>query len=217
MNKEFSFSTIRDFDDHISKSITGYDLLYSLIDGISTFFIKDKTVVVDLGCTTGLLANKLSEKEGVKSVYGYDIIGNQFVKTKPNVKFIVQDITDESFFIPNNNLTLMVFTLQFIEISKRQCVLNKVYESLNTNGAFIFCEKEISSNGIIQEVFTFSNYSNKLNHFSPVEILEKEKTLRRIMNSLESVENVKMLKKAGFKVIETFFKSLNFKGYLCKK
>jgi hypothetical protein len=37
------------------------------------------------------------------------------------------------------------------------------------------------------------------------------------MNSLESEENIKLFKKAGFKTIEPFFQSLNFKGYLCKK
>jgi hypothetical protein len=37
------------------------------------------------------------------------------------------------------------------------------------------------------------------------------------MNPLESEDNIKLLKESGFKTIEPFFQSLNFKGYLCKK
>ena len=37
------------------------------------------------------------------------------------------------------------------------------------------------------------------------------------MNSLNANQNLELLKKAGFKKIEPFFQSLNFKGYLCRK
>lgn len=49
------------------------------------------------------------------------------------------------------------------------------------------------------------------------EILNKEKTLRKIMHPLTEAENKAMLKKAGFKVIDTFYQSMNFKGYICIK
>ena len=79
------------------------------------------------------------------------------------------------------------------------------------------CEKEICNDGIIQEVFTFSNYTNKKKIFTAKEILDKEYDLRKIMNSLNAHQNIELLKKAGFKNIEPFFQSLNFKGYLCRK
>ena len=49
------------------------------------------------------------------------------------------------------------------------------------------------------------------------EILKKEHDLRSIMNPLQTGENILLFKKAGFKVVEPFFQSLNFKGYICKK
>ena len=48
-------------------------------------------------------------------------------------------------------------------------------------------------------------------------ILNKENDLRSIMNPLESLYNIELFKKAGFKIIEPFFQSLNFRGYICKK
>ena len=81
----------------------------------------------------------------------------------------------------------------------------------------IFCEKEICVDGVVQEAFTFANYTNKQKTFSAKEILDKEYDLRRIMNSLNSNQNLALLDSAGFKNIETFFQSLNFKGYICRK
>ena len=211
--QKFDFSTIKDFDNHISNSIYGYEILHNLIVNISSFFIKKNTVPIDLGCTSGKLINIIEDTYNCKCI-GYDITDKQFIK---GLDLRLQDISDINFKIPETNLIYSVFTLQFIDYKKRLDILKKVYNSLYKNGAFIFCEKEICSNGIIQEVFTFSNYQNKRKVFTSDEILNKEVDLRKLMNSLESSENIELLKKAGFKIIEPFFQSLNFKGYLCKK
>ena len=92
-----------------------------------------------------------------------------------------------------------------------------MYSSLDNNGVFIFCEKETCLDGQFQEVFIFSNYQYKQMRFTPDEILKKEKDLRDIMNCVTSSVNVKLLNSAGFSIVEPFFQSLNFKGYLCKK
>jgi tRNA (cmo5U34)-methyltransferase len=212
-SQKFDFSTIKDFDNHISNSIQGYDMLHSLIINISSFFIKKNTVPIDLGCTSGMLIKQIQTIYNCKCI-GYDIIDNNFIK---GLDLRVQDLTENDFAIPETNLIFSVFTFQFIDYKHRLELLKKIYNSLYKNGAFVFCEKEICSSGIIQEVFTFSNYSNKLKNFTAEEILNKENDLRNIMNPLESKDNIELLKKAGFKTIEPFFQSLNFKGYICKK
>jgi len=213
---KFAFETIKDFDSHISNSIYGYDLLHQLIVNVSSFFVKKETVIVDLGCTSGKLANSLAKRNDC-FVIGYDITDANFLAKENKVDLVVADITDDDFRIDKTNLITCVFTLQFLSIEDRRKVLQKIYNSLNVNGAAIICEKEISHNGICQEVFTFANYENKRNNFSTDEILNKEKDLRKIMNCLDAETNVALFREAGFEVIEVFFKSLNFKGYLCKK
>jgi tRNA (cmo5U34)-methyltransferase len=210
---KFSFDTVTDFDNHISGSIFGYSVLHSLIINISSFFIKNGTTPVDLGCTSGKLLKAVRDVYGC-DVIGYDITPAQFIE---GLDLRVQDITSSDFIIPDTNIIYSVFTLQFIDYSKRLDVIKKAYKALYKNGAFIFCEKEICANGIIQEVFTFSNYQYKKSVFTSDEILAKEYDLRSIMNTLESKDNIELLKKAGFSTIEPFFQSLNFKGYLCKK
>lgn len=211
--EKFNFDTVQEFDNHISSSIYGYDILHNLILNVSSFFIKNGTIPVDLGCTSGKLIKEIQEKYGCQCI-GYDITDSQFL---PGLNLIKQDITDPEFEIPETNLIFSVFTLQFLNWNDRVALLKKVFNSLSKNGAFIVCEKEISKNGIIQEVFTFSNYQYKQNAFTPAEILSKEFDLRKIMNSVHSEDNIKLFKDSGFKTVEPFFQSLNFKGYICKK
>lgn len=211
--KKFSFDTIDEFDKHITNSITGYEVLHNLIIDISSFFLKKNVIPVDLGCTSGLLIKKLNERYSCNGI-GYDITDSNFIE---GLNLIKKDITNDSFKIPSTNLIYSVFTLQFLDYNDRLNVVKKAYNALHKNGAFILCEKEIIKNGIIQEVFTFSNYQNKLKSFSADEILSKESSLRSIMNPLLKNDNIKMLKQSGFKSVEPFFQSLNFKGYICLK
>ena len=43
--KDFSFDTIKDFDDHIAKSIANYDLLSEAIRNIVDYFLVKNTSI----------------------------------------------------------------------------------------------------------------------------------------------------------------------------
>jgi tRNA (cmo5U34)-methyltransferase len=209
---DFDFNTISNFDKHISSSINGYELLDYLIMSISEFYSYRK--VVDLGCTTGRLASKIETKYKCETI-GYDITDAQFINNS-EISLFKQDITDPGFLVPEASLILSVFTLQFIDQRKRMNILDKVFSSLDDNGAFIFCEKEIEERGCVQEIFTFSNYDYKRNNFTEKEILNKEKSIRRVMKPLTAKKNKEMLRSSGLDPY-IFFKSLGFTGYLCIK
>lgn len=215
--KEFSFDTIEEFDKHINDSIYGYDLLHNLIVNISEFFIMQSSElpVVDLGCTSGKLLAKLKSQYSFLRCIGYDKTNHNFLKNA-DIELIKTDITHD-FEMPESQIVYSIFTMQFIEMNKRQNLIEKVCKSINQNGAFIICEKEYANTAKMQEVYTFSNYSNKQKSFNASEILQKEKDIRTIMHPLTSDENKAMLKDAGFKNVDTFFKSLNFTGYICTK
>lgn len=212
----FSFDTIKDFDNHINNSIMGYDLLHNLIINLSEFFIqKNSTLpIVDLGCTSGKLLQTIKERWPFLTCKGYDKTDHNFLQTT-DIELIKADISRIDF--PKSQILYSIFTLQFIEIDKRQAILNRICKSLYSNGVFFFCEKEYARNAKFQEVYTFANFSNKQKSFSHTEILEKEKDIRTLMSPLNEYENKKMLKTAGFNHIDIFFKSLNFTGYICQK
>jgi tRNA (cmo5U34)-methyltransferase len=213
---KFNFDTISNFDGHISASIKGYDLLDSLVLNICSFFAKKETTIIDLGCASGRIISRLAEIYPDNQCTGYDITDHNFV-AGTRAKLVKQDITASDFYIPAANIILSVFTMQFINFTDRLYVLQKVFASLQKGGVFIFCEKTTNETGIFQEVFTFANYDYKKSSFTPGQILDKEKDLRRIMSCFPSKTNKKWLRLAGFRHVTPFFQSLNFKGWLCMK
>lgn len=211
MINNFDFSTIKNFDNHIKNSISNYDILHNLVLQISEFFIKKNSIVYDIGCSTGKLVQELREKsEGI-------IIGIEKDKNIIEAEDILNADIRDVVLKENSSLILSIFTLQFIDVQYRENILQKIYNSLHTGGALIIAEKTYSENGLTQEIFTFSNYDYKKNNFTPEEILQKEKDIRKIMKPLTEKENVKMFENVGFKKIDVFYKSLNFVGWVLVK
>lgn len=218
MANDFSFDTIKDFDNHINNSIMGYDLLHNLIINVSEFFIQKEAPlpIIDLGCTSGILLSKLKKKYPFIQCIGYDKTDHNFIDDK-EILLQVKDLTNKEFTIPNAQIIYSIFTLQFIPFTFRKKILTQIYNSLYDNGALFICEKEYAESAKLQEVYTFANYSNKQQNFSDEEILKKEKDIRTLMSPLTSKENRLLLKESGFTKIGIFFKSLNFTGYICQK
>ena len=59
----WSFSDVAgNFESHISLSIPFYNEVHNLITQYSGFFIKKKSNIYDLGCSTGNLLNKIQRE-----------------------------------------------------------------------------------------------------------------------------------------------------------
>ena len=60
---DWSFSKIeKKFDVHINTSVPFYEEGHEIISNISTFFLMDNSNCLDIGCSTGTLLNKISNK-----------------------------------------------------------------------------------------------------------------------------------------------------------
>lgn len=217
--KDFSFDSIEDFDDHIALSIPNYSHIHELVLLISSYFVKSGHNVYDIGCSKGTLLLKLAEAHKQKEVgyFGYDIASNLLPESKGRLNFIKQDITKPEVLFNNANLVLSLFTLQFLNENDRIKVLERVYKSMNKGGALIVCEKVYSSTGLIQDIFNFTHYDLKAKQFNQEDILGKQQKLREIMMPTSAEENTKSFKKAGFRIIDQFFQSLNFRGWILIK
>tara|TARA_R110002167_G_scaffold234388_1_gene439620 strand:- start:2092 stop:2769 length:678 start_codon:yes stop_codon:yes gene_type:complete len=225
MKEKFSFSAFEkgsEFEKHIRDSIPNYYGMRYLIPSIAENFVIKNTNIYDLGTSSGdlllMLENYLS-KDLSLSYIGYDIADNLLPKTyRKNINFYKRDITDDSIKFFNTSLICSLFTLQFIDLDNRVKLVNKVYNSLSKRGCFLVCEKVYSENGITEDIFTFSNYENKIKNGLGAEgILNKQKDLKTIMKPLTQAENEAMFKEAGFQIVEVFFKSLNFIGWILIK
>jgi tRNA (cmo5U34)-methyltransferase len=108
--------------------------------------------------------------------------------------------------------------MQFIHPSNRQEVFNRIYNSLEWGGAFIFFEKTRANDA------RFQDYQNQLysdfklaNGFDESEIINKTRSLKGILEPFSSEGNHGLLERAGFIDYMTIFKSISFQGFLAIK
>jgi len=219
--ESFSFDTIKNFDNHIELSVPNYKHIWELISKMSSYFITPDSNIYDIGCSTSLGLKQLNLNTNILDTHfiGYDISDNMLkgVRQTNNFHILKKDITEPTVKFENASLILSIFTIQFININKRLEILQRIYNGLNYGGAFIISEKVYLSRGEFQDIFTFSYYDFKQESFSNEEIMKKQSDLRFIMKPLTEKENISLFKAAGFKKIETFFQSLNFKAWILIK
>ena len=221
------------FDEHIEHSIRGYSHLLDDVVNYSRYFIEDDTNVVDIGCSTGKLTQALLEENqdhccdvtyvGVEIAEGFfkDLDKRYQTLTSMNpwapVTFVKDDIRNYEF--ENCSLVTSIFTLQFMPPRYRQEVLGKIYDGLNTGGAFIFAEKTICEDARLQDMMTFNYYDYKRQTFTTEDIIDKERTLRYMMKPNTWSEILFNLYDAGFAEdkVQPFWRNHTFVGAIAIK
>jgi tRNA (cmo5U34)-methyltransferase len=211
---KFSFDTITDFDDHIAKSIPNYHLLNDSVRDLATFYAKEDFSIVDLGCSTGKLLESIPF-EGAK--LGIDISGNLLPDSHDEVQYLQKDLRSFKNLGKTPSLVISLFTLQFLPLADRPNILSLIYDELAEGGAFIWAEKVHEPEGELEKIMTSAYYDFKGKHFTPAEIMQKEKDLRPIMQTNTSIRNLTLAENAGFTVGTMFWKFYNFEAWLFVK
>ena len=81
----------------------------------------------------------------------------------------------------------------------------------------IIAEKILGETGREENILSTSTRQIKRNNFTDEELLNKEKTLVKIMQPLSDIDNEIMFSEAGFEESITIWQTLNFKCYLLIK
>lgn len=124
-----------------------------------------------------------------------------------------QDLIDIK--IPQCQVVILNYTLQFIEPSKRQKILSDVFASLKEGGIFILTEKIACQNGSVEKLLTDLYYDFKRrNGYSELEISQKREALEKVLIPLQSQDHLRMLKTAGFIKTEMIFRWYNFACFI---
>ena len=228
-NWKFSGKMVNDFESHVSKSVPIYNRGHELILKLSDFFIKDDSLIYDLGCSTGKLLIALvkhnSHKKNSKYI-GVDIERDMIAFAKKQqkqeniatkkLKFLTDDVVN--YNLDSSDLIISFFTVQFIHPKHRQVLIDKIFNSLNWGGAFLFFEKVRYNDARFQDIFTTLYNDYKLDMgYSHEEILNKTRSLKGVMEPFSTNGNLDMLKRAGFKDITTVVTDICFKGFLAIK
>ena len=206
----FSFDTIENFDDHIAQSIPNYHTLSEAICNLSSYFMIEDTQVIDLGCSTGKLLERLPY---LGKKIGIDIADNLLPESHGETLYVRKDLRALNN-LGKSSLILSIFTLQFIPYEDRPHILSTIYESLVEGGAFIWAEKVREESGELEQVLHGAHYDFKRKAFTAEQILNKERDLRPIMKVNSSTRNQILAENAGFTVGTMFWKFFNFEAWV---
>ena len=58
-NWRFDESIVKDFDEHVRKSVPFYDVFHETILELSKYFIRPNTDIIDIGTSTGYFINSI--------------------------------------------------------------------------------------------------------------------------------------------------------------
>lgn len=215
------------FDNMLERSIPSYVNMRDLVFKIGSDFITPYSCVIDIGCSNGNAILPFVKNFCLTNSFKlYDVsepmlkeCEKRFNNYKDMAHIDIQKYDLKKGLVDNNaSLILSVLTLQFTPIEYRQKIVKSIYNSLNKNGAFILVEKVLGDTFEIDKILINKYYQMKLeNSYTQEQIENKRKSLEGVLVPITSNWNIDLLKGAGFKQVDCFWRDLNFAGFIAIK
>lgn len=227
--KKFSFNqqVVDVFPDMINRSVPGYAQILDGIGKIAEECCPSSALIYDLGCSLGgaslSIAKHLSSKNPrIRGVDNSDAMISrcqqhiQAYSYGACIELFEGDLID--FELEECDMVVVNFTLQFVEPSMRQHVLNKICRHLKPGGILVLSEKIKHLDQNIDEILIGLHHSFKReNGYSDLEISQKRNALEDVMKIDTLQMHQERLLDAGFKASSVWFQQLNFLSIIAVK
>lgn len=228
---EFDEEVTNCFENMLERSIPQYSVMRESCAKLVYDIIGDKKQfnILDMGCSDGLNIKcmlKLFKTRG--HFLGIDVskpmldkaIDTFSIVNKINGNQIDIEYCDLRTDFPNIvfDAILSVLTIQFTPIEYRQNIIQSVYNHLEDNGCFIFVEKVLGNTASLNKLFVDNYYNLKRdNDYTDEQIERKRLSLEGVLVPVTNDWNIDLLRQAGFKQIDVFWRWMNFVGYIAIK
>jgi len=221
---EFDEDVASVFDDMLSRSVPHYDDMLNLTTSFALNYVTENSRIYDLGCSTATtLINIAKNSKHPLNLIGIDTSNAMLNRAKHkanaygiDIEFIEDDIFNVNF--ESSNVIISNYTLQFIRPLQREKLIKKIYDSLEPGSVFIFSEKVITDNKILNKQFIDEYYDfKKTQGYSEFEISQKREALENVLIPYSYEENKKMILDAGFTNFDCLFKWINFATFIAIK
>lgn len=210
------------YDDNIYKLIPKYDeMLMALVNSID-MDLNQEFHVLDLGCGTGNLSDRIKEKYPKANFTCLDFSANMIDKTKERFKdyddmeFIVGNFLDFTF--PESyDIIVSSLAIHHLTDDEKKVLYKNIYNSLNNNGLFYNADTVKDSNDYLNNLSLEIWREHLLNSFE----IEKVDEILAIAKKSDSpsilLNQLKYFKKLGFKDINVVWKYYNHAVFGAKK
>lgn len=216
------------FDDMVSRSVPYYDEMQRMTVELVSDFARDGTNIVDIGCSTGTTLALIDEKIGAtqSTLIGIDNSQEMLAKARTKLETLgvkhpyelqCADIQRDLNF-ENASVVTMLLTLQFVRPLYRETIVQRICDGINPGGCLLMIEKITSEETTLNRLFIDHYYAFKRrNGYTDMEIAQKREALENVLIPYRVEENTELLKQAGFRQVEMFFRWYNFCGIVAIK
>ncbi|MFP3029296.1 MAG: carboxy-S-adenosyl-L-methionine synthase CmoA [Arsenophonus sp.] len=224
---EFDEKVAEVFPDMIKRSIPGYSNIITMIGMLATRFVTPNSTIYDLGCSLGAAILSIHGNIKAKNCKIIAIDNSAAMiqhckryvhayKMNTPVEIIKGDILDIN--IRNASMVVLNFTLQFIEPTVRQELINRIYKGLKPGGILVLSEKFNFSDGKISDLLFNMHYDFKrANGYSELELSQKRNMLKNSMLTDSISKHKSRLLAAKFHHCDLWFQCFNFGSLLAIK
>lgn len=211
----FDFNQVENFDRHISLSIPSYEYLTRMILQFSEYFLEEGKDVLDIGCSTGKHLKLMKKIKGVRYVGVDNSSLCPPITECQNIQFEKLDASGLFIEKDSHSLILSIFTLQFMDSTRRARTLDRIKTGLCSGGAFIVAEKVFCTGAKMQSLVDSAHREVKSDNFTAEEIMQKEWQLRQNMKI--KTEDELMLELLSIGEVQQIWRAFNFVAYLVIK
>ena len=215
------------FDDMVNRSVPFYEEMQRMVGELAADHFQDNTNVYDLGCSTGTTLIQMNQAipDHIRFV-GMDDSDDMLEKCRQKLNeagftrpFNLEHADlNNSVTVKNASIVVLCLTLQFVRPINREKLLKKIFDGLVDNGVIILIEKILAEDNDFNRDFIKYYYNLKRRRdYSEMEIAQKRESLENVLIPYKLSENIILLKEAGFRTHEIFFKWYNFSGIIAKK
>jgi len=221
---EFDDKVTAVFQDMISRSVPGYELLVRQIGLYADVFVTPGSQIYDLGCSLGevtqVIAHQIKQRDcQIIAVDNAESMIEQCRTLSPSdqdIQWICDDL--ESVAIENASMVVLNLTLQFLNPEQRQSQLQKIYDGLLPGAVLVLSEKFIADEKTSNErMIQLHQAFKKAQGYSNLEISQKRTALEDVLIPDSEQTLWQRLRQCGFSEVHECFRCFNFISFLAIK
>ena len=213
------------FDDMLARSIPQLEVVRGLVTDLADAVTPAGGTVLDIGCSRGGAIAALAERRPDLRFIGTEVsepmidAARERFADASNVTIARHDVIDEPLSAldlgdPERTTVIAHLTVQFTPIEERQRLLRRIREHAST---LLLVEKVLGSTADLDELLVDRYYAMKSrNGYSDEAIRTKRLALRGVLVPLTAAFNEAMLSSAGFGEVDSFWRCLNFAGWIAR-
>lgn len=224
---EFDTSVTAVFDDMLARSIPQYEVMRTLAYDVAKPFVVKGTYIVDLGCSRGESLAPFVRDFGATNIFlGVEtsepmiVAARDRFQTDIGANYVDIQRLDLREGYPSvvASVTLSVLTLMFTPINYRQRIVQDIYDHTIKGGTFVLVEKVIGTGARLDRLMVDRYHALKHDQgYSWEEIDRKRFALEGVQVPVTANWNVELLRQAGFREIDCFWRWCNFAGWIAIK